>query len=112
MSLDDRPAQRQTNAEPFGFAGRKREKCAFEEPGRKAWSGVNNTSFDEIGIETFRFDQDAATHASAPADCLDGIAQKVDQDLFDLQEVEHDSWKVGGNGCSGGHMHAVEIRLA
>ena len=51
MGLDNRSAQRQSDAETFGLVGRQRQKCIFNELGRKSGSGIHDSHFDKIGVE-------------------------------------------------------------
>ena len=80
--------------------------------GGKPWSVVGDANLHEISVDYLGLDHDGAAHAAALADRLDRVAQKIDQHLLDLQEVDHDGRKIGGDGQPDGHMKTIEIGLA
>src|SRR4249919_2346045 len=108
MRLNDGSAQRQSNPETFGLGGGERKKAVFQKMWRKAWPIVSDADLDEISTRFFSLDQDGAAFVAAPGDRFNRIAQKIDHDLLDLQQVDHDRRKVRGEGGFDRHMEAVE----
>ena len=97
MRLDDRFAQRQSDAEPArpcsrpAAETRSRASCGGK-PGPLSATRTSmksaSTAFASISTEP--------AQAAALADRLDGVAQQIDQDLLDLQQVDHDRRQIGG----------------
>src|SRR4029078_6069758 len=94
MRLDDRLAEREADAEALGLGGDERHEGVVEELPGKAGSGVGDADFDEFRVRRLRLDGHHAARRLIVAKRVDGVLYDIDQDLFDLEEVDHDAQQV------------------
>jgi hypothetical protein len=50
MGLDDCFAQRQSNAQPIGLAGRQRQNAVFNIVARKTGAGIDDRDLDKLAV--------------------------------------------------------------
>jgi hypothetical protein len=61
---------------------------------REAWAGIPHTQFDVSAFDPFRLDGDHSADVACLLDRLGRISYKIEQDLLDLEEVDHDGRQI------------------
>src|ERR1700730_12187307 len=107
MGLDDRSAQRQSDAQTLGLGGGEWQERVGDKIRRESGTRIADSDLDEIVAGKRRLDRNRA--APALADRLHGIAQQIQQSLLDLQHIRHDRRQIGGDDGAGGHLDSIEI---